>query len=191
MLLDTALSADLPIVKTILENATAELCQKLLSVEHGTGKATTHLGRITVERTGTPLQMAIYDHDEEMVAFLKEKMDSAEFQRQCEAVVGADYDAFLRKQEAEATTLCAGLEDAFNVARLNEFTLDKNYAASTTSPQLPRTIDAFINKLMDYVKNNPVHNPTILQRVYEIYSQLPSDFHRDCFFSQKVIGGVQ
>lgn len=186
-LLDSALNADL---KTVTDITTTMHPNKLRRL-HGTGKAITCLGRITVERIGTPLQMAIYDHDEEMVAFFKEKMDPVEFQCQCEAVVGTDYDAFLRKQEAEATALCTGLEDAFNAARPNEFTVNNTYAVSTTSTQLPRTIDAFINKLMDYVKNNPVHNPTILQHVYEIYTRLPSDFNRDCYFSQKVIGGVQ
>lgn len=148
ILLDTALNADLPIVKEILENATPEQCQKLLSTEHGTGFATTRLGRVTVERTGTPLQMAIFDHDEEMVAFFKEKMGLAEFQRQCEAVVGADYDVFLKNQEKEATALCAGLEDAFKAARPNTFTVDRNYVASTTSQQCLRTIDTFINELI-------------------------------------------
>ena len=190
-LLDASLNADLKTVKRIFEKTDPDTLRRLLSTEYGTGKATTVLGRITVERTGTPLQMAIYDHDEEMVAFFKEKMDLAEFQRQCEAVVGADYDAFLKKQEVAATELCAGLEKAFNEAQSNEFTIDGEYVASTTSPQLLRTIEVFINKLMDYVKNNPVYNPTILQRVYEIYSRLPSDFNRDCFFSQKIIGGAQ
>jgi len=190
-LLDSALNADLKTVTDITTTMHPDKLRRLLSTEHGTGKAITCLGRITVPRTGTPLQMAIYDHDEEMVAFFKERMDPAEFQRQCEAVVGTDYDAFLKKQEKEATALCADLEDAFKAAQLNEFTVDGNYVASTRSTRLPGTINAFISRLTDYSQKNPVHNPYILLRVYEIYSRLPSDFNRDCFFSQKVIGGVQ
>jgi hypothetical protein len=189
-LLEYALNADLSNVKAILENVSSELCQQLLS---GSGKATTHLGRELIDRTGTALQMAIYDHDEEMVEFFKEKMEPAEFQRQCEVVVGADYDAFLIKQKVDATLLYTRLEDAFKSALPNEFTVNKNgYVASTTSKQLPGIIDDFIKKLMDYVKNNPVHNPFILQRVYEIYTHMmPIHLERDCYFSQKVIGGMQ
>ena len=192
-LLDASLNADLKTVERIFKKTDPDILCRLLSTEDG--KATTVLGRITVERTGTPLQMAIYDHDEEMVAFFKaffkEKMDLTEFQRQCEKVIGTDYDAFLNKQEFEATKLCADLEKAFESAPPEAFNVNGNNVASTTSTQLPGTIDAFINRLTHYCQNNPVHNPYILQRVYEIYWRLPSDFNRDCFFSQKVIGGVQ
>ena len=54
-----------------------------------------------------------------------------------------------------------------------------------------KTHHAFINRLADYCQKNHVHNPYILQRVYEIYYRLPRGPNRTCFFSQKVIGGVQ
>ena len=190
-LLNASLNADLKTVKRIFEKTHPDTLRRLLSTKDG--KATTVLGRITVERTGTPLQMAIYDHDEEMVAFFKEKMkmDPAEFQRQCEKVIGTDYDAFLQNQEVEATEICANLEKAFESAPPAAFTVNGNYVASTTSKELPGTINDFINGLADYCQKNHVHNPYILQRVNEIYCRLPPYFSRDCFFSQKVIGGVQ
>ena len=190
-LLNASLNADLKTVKRIFEKTHPDTLRRLLSTKDG--KATTVLGRITVERTGTPLQMAIYDHDEEMVAFFKEKMkmDPAEFQRQCEKVIGTDYDAFLQNQEVEATEICANLEKAFESAPPAAFTVNGNYVASTTSKELPGTINDFINGLADYCQKNHVHNPYILQRVYDIYHRLPSYFDHACFFSQKVIGGVQ
>jgi hypothetical protein len=206
-LLNASLSADLDVIKRIAEKTRPDIFLHLLSIE---GKVTTRLGRITVERTGTPLQMAIYDHDEEIAAFFKEKMDPEEFEKQSKSAFAKAltrekcaelghrnasaleyHQAMLEQQNKDAEILCAGLENAFKSAPINEFTVDNHYVASTRSTQCLRTIDTFINKLMDYVKNNPVHNPYILQRVYEIYSRFPSGFHRDCFFSQKVIGGVQ
>ena len=117
--LNASLHADLKTVQRIVEKMDPDKLDRLLSAEHGTGKAITCLGRIRVERTGTPLQMAIYDHDEEMVAFFEKNMYPAEFQRQWEAVVGKNYKAFLDKQEADAKRLCAGLQDAFQSAPPN------------------------------------------------------------------------
>src|SRR3990167_4072300 len=193
-LLDASLNADLKTVERIFKKTDPDILCRLLSTEDG--KATTVLGRITVERTGTPLQMAIYDHDEEMVAFFKaffkEKMDLTEFQRQCEKVIGTDYDAFLKKQEFEATEICADLEKAFKSAPPDAFNVNYgNSVASTTSTELLGIIDVFINRLAHYCQKNPMHNPYILQRVYEIYYRLPRGPNRTCFFSQKVIGGVQ
>jgi hypothetical protein len=209
-LLNASLNADLKTVKRISEKMHLDMLRRLLSAEHGTGFAATCLGRITVERTGTPLQMAIYDHDEEMVAFFKEKMDHEEFERQskdafrkalfpkkcaeldCRNAAALEYhQAMQEQQNKDAEKLCAELKDAFKAALPGKFTVDNNYVASTTSTQLPETIGAFINRLTDYVKNNPMHNPFILQRVYEIYDCLASDYNRDCYFSQRVIGGVQ
>jgi len=185
-LLDAALNADLKMVERILAQVSPEQRRAMLST---VGKATiTHLD---IERTGTPLQMAIYDHDEEMVAFFKEHMDPAEFQHQWEAVLGSDYQAFLAKQEIEAETLCNELKGAFEKARPNEITCDTNYAAKTTSTALQDTLGRFRNKLEQYIKDNPIHNPYILQQVYNIYVQLPDNFESDCLFSQQVIGFVQ
>jgi len=132
---NAALNADLDEVKHILEKSTPEQCKLLLST---TATATiTHLG---VKRIGTPLQMALYSDDEEMVAFFKEHMEPAEFQRQWIEVIGPDYPAFLKKQETEAEALCSELEDAFNRVGANEITCDNSYVTSTTCKALQNTL---------------------------------------------------
>ena len=204
-----AFNADLTLVQRIVEPATPEDRRIMLSTA---STINTQLGRTTVERIGTPLQMAIYDHDEEMVAYFKDpnRMDPEEFQRQLKAAFAKaltsekhaelkeqnasalDYHkAMLETQQKDAETLCDGLENIFKATPAAQFSRDASYTANTSSEALQKAVSAFIERLADYLKSNPVYNPYILQQVYEIYDRLPSDFKRDLFFSQNVIGGVQ
>lgn len=183
-LLDAALNADLAVVERILRNSKnpqAMLCVK----ENAT---ITHLN---IERTGTPLQMALYGHDEEMVAAIKRHMDPAEFQRQWEAVFGPDYNAFLERQEAEAKQLCSELESAFKAASATDVTNALKRVANTTSA-LQDALNRFKDNLERYVRENKVHNPYILQRLFEIYDTPTfDDWNKDCLISQQAIGVTQ
>ena len=174
-----------------------------------------------ITRTGTPLQMAIYSDDEEMVAYLKTQMDEDEFHHQCREVfedainntndeiklalkdkiaslkngnaTTEDYLNVMREvQQEEAKVLCADLQKMFTDVNVNDFSTDARYVAATTSTALPNMVDDFIkNKILHYVKTHPIYNPYLLQTVYDIYANLPSSFDRDCYFSQKINGGIQ
>lgn len=184
-LLDGALNADLKIVEKIILEASPENRQTFLFTP---GKAViTHSG---IERTGTPLQMALYSHDEKMVEVMKRHMDPAEFQRQCEAVFRSDYDAFLAKQLRDATQLCSELENAFAQASATDITNGLNHVPNTTSA-LQSKLNRFKDNLERYVRENPVHNPYILQRLFEIYDNLPYDWDKECLLSQQTIGLVE
>ena len=192
MLLDAALNADLAIVKAILKNATDEQRQKLLSTQYGTDKATTRLGHIDVERTGTPLQMALYGHDEEMAAAIKSHMDPAEFQRQWEAVFGPDYNTFLVRQQQEANKLCGKLDEAFGKASKTHVTNALHRVANTTPSVLQDTLNRFKDDVEQHVRENRVHNPYILQRLFGIYdSPTCNDWDKGYLLSQQAIGVAQ
>ena len=191
-------------------------------------------GTITVEhlkdrypgitRTGTPLQMAIFSDDEEIVGYLKTQMDIDEFHHQCREVfedvinnttaeiktilkdkiaslkngnaTTEDYLNVMREvQQKEAKALCTDLRKMFTDVNANDFAIDvdAHYVASTISTTLPNQVEAFLQKILEYVKTHPIHNPYLLQTLYDIYASLPSlksDFHRNCYFSQKIIGGI-
>lgn len=211
-LLNAALNADLKTVKQIFAKTNPNMLRRFLSTTHGTGQATTCLGPLTVERTGTPLQMAIYDHDAEMVAYFKEKMSPNEFDHQAKnafkkaisskkckeldsrnATALEYHQAMLEQQNSDAKKLHAGLEDAIQTEPNNRFFVAHKHTdtVSTTSLPLLKITAAFFEKLIKYVSNNSVHNPFILQHTYEIYSQLLSNSNRGCYFSQKVLGRAQ
>ena len=181
-------------------------------------------GTITVEhlkerypgitRTGTPLQMAIFSDDEEMVGYLKTQMNEYEFHDQCREVFenaidnttneikltlkdqiaalqtnNATTEDYLNVmhavQQEEANALFADLRKMFTDVNVNDFAIDARYVASTTSTTLPNQVDAFLQKILGYVKTHPIHNPYLLQTVYNIYANLPSlvsDLGRDCYF---------
>lgn len=153
------------------------------------GTATiTHLG---IERTGTLLQMALYSHDEKLAAFIQKYMDPAEFKQQLEAVFGPDYNAFLAGQQIEATRLCGELEDVFKAASATEVTNALDRVANTTSA-LQNTLNRFKDNLERYVRENKVHNPYILQRLFEIYDTSTFDvWDKDYLLSQQAIGVAQ
>lgn len=202
---NAALNADLEMVQRIVTKTSADRLHILLSTE--TTAIITHLG---IERTGTPLQMAIYDHDEDMVGYFKKIIDPIEFDRQSKkafamalsseereklerkkASVFDYHQTMLKTQQKEAAALFAGLEDTFKATPSARFSCDASNVVYTSSAELQKAIDTFFNQLKDYIKRNSVHNPYILQRVYGIYERLHSDFNRDSFFSRKMIGGVQ
>ena len=66
-LLNASLNADLKTVKRICGKTHPDTLRRLLSTE---GIAATCLGRVTVERIGTPLQMAIYVDNDDMGGYL-------------------------------------------------------------------------------------------------------------------------
>lgn len=154
-----------------------------------------HLRHLNIQRSGTPLQMALYGGDEDIVAYLKTIMDPAEFERQSKEVfesalpleIRAELDAkdapaveyhnaMLIAQKAEAEKLC---NEAFQfrvVDGKDQFAINDE------------TVADFQQKLTDYIKKNPMHNPAILHRLYEIHEKLPGDYTEDCLFSEKVLG---
>ena len=191
-LLVAALNAveDLQTIKDIVEKTSPKQLPILLSTS-GTA-AIEHLKHLDIQRTGTPLQMALYSDDEGVVAYLKTVMDPEEFERQSKEVfrnalpaakqIELDtlkaptleyYNAMLIAQKAVAEKLCndAFLFDAVN----NRFTITD------------ASIADFQQKLNSYVKNNPMHNPFILHRLYEIYENLPGHYAEDCLFSEKAL----
>lgn len=221
--LTAAFNANLDGLKQHLESISPAARKQLLS-EKGTITIEHLKKRYPgITRTGTALQMAIYSDDEEMVAYLKTQMDIDEFHHQCREVfenaiksttdeiklalkdkiaslqnanaTTEDYFNVMHKvQQEEAKALCADLGKMFTEVNVNEFAVDVRYIASTTSTTLQSQIDIFKQKILDYVKTHPVHNPYLLQMVYEIYANLPSihnDLGRDFYFSQKIIGGIQ
>src|SRR3990167_7445357 len=159
-----------------------------------------HLG---IERTGTPLQMALYSHDEALFKLLADQMDPAEVQHQCKVIFDrykvADYNGLIKKLEANANGLCSELEAAFSPERINDIT----YALGPTDitnalGRVPGTTSALQNalhrfniNLNRYVRTNSVHNPYILQRLFEIYDQLPYHWDTECLISQQAIGPAQ
>lgn len=194
-LLVAALNAveDLQTIKDIVEKTSPKQLPILLSTS-GTA-AIEHLKHLDIQRTGTPLQMALYSDDEGVVAYLKTVMDPEEFERQSKEVFRnalppakqteldalnapalAYYNAMLITQKAAAEELCneAFAFDAVN----NRFTITN------------ATIADFQQKLNSYVKNNPMHNPFILHRLYEYETDenLPSNYAEDCLFSEKALG---
>lgn len=133
-LLDAALNADLIAVKAILENREKRTVELLLA-RSGT-IASDNVGN----RTGTPLQMAICNRDEEMVGFFKALMSYPQFQYQVTTVLGYNYETFVATQKKEAGKLCYILAATRNAS-----------------------LDSFKTNLTKYIKRKPVHNPYILE----------------------------
>gem|GEM_PF-5793031 len=154
-------------------------------------RGTATITHLDIERTGTLLQMALYSHDEKLVAFIQKYMDPAEFQRQWEEVFGPDYNDFLARQQTEATRLCGELEDAFKAASATDVTNALNRVANTSSA-LQDALNRFKDNLERYVGESRVHNPYILQRLFEIYDTPTFDnWNKDCLLSQQAIGVAQ
>lgn len=211
-MLTASLNADLDTVKETVEKSAAQL-NSLLSTQ---GKAIyTHLLqetiRISIERTGTPLQMAIYGDDKELQRFFKDLMSSDEFERQAieafssvlsketirtletqKASAFTYQAAMIEQQKQDAQNLCANLKNAILASDPKEYTLDCNLIANTTSAEVNAAVGDFKTKLLHYRKTHPVHNPYILQTLYDIYhNQDAEPSARDYFFSQKGIGAEQ
>jgi hypothetical protein len=152
---------------------------------------------LNIQRIGTLLQMALYGGDEDVVDYLKRVMDPAEFERQSkdvfrnalpreirtkldakDAPAAEYYNALLSVQKEAAEKLCN-----------EEFAFD---ALTNRFPINAATVAEFQKKLEDYVRNNPIHNPFILCRLYEIYEEAPSvSYDNDSLFSAKAIGAAQ
>jgi hypothetical protein len=180
-LVNAALNADLKAVIGILEKTNPTKLDELLRAS--STAITTHFGS---ERTGTALQMALFSGDEAMVKALQPHMNPGEFQRQWIEVFGTDYNAFLERQKNQAVQLCAELEAAFRGATGSDIANAVNPVPETTS-ELQRTLSRFQQTLEHYVRENPVHNPFILQILFEIYDRLPFDQNKDVLFSQQAI----
>lgn len=184
-LLNASLNADLNTVERHINATNPRDLPIVLSTKSTV--AINHLNHLNIQRTGKPLQMALYSGDEDVVAYLKAKMDPKEFEGQSKEVFREAlllsgkctktlddrnapalnyYNAMNEGQSIEARILCSGLE-------------------TTVSEE---SVAQFHEKLIDYVKNHPVHNPYILHRLYEIYESLPDNYNQDCLFSQKAIG---
>ena len=182
---------NLDVIENIITKTDPEQRSILLSTP-----ITVNIEHLNIQRTGTPLQLALYGDDEDIVAYLKTVMDSEEFERQSKDVFrnalplelrtelddrsasALEYkNAMLEVQKAEAERLCneAFLFDAAN----NRYTITN------------ATVTDFQQKLENYVRHNPMHNPAILHRLYEIYKKLPGVYAEDCLFSQKAIGHAQ
>lgn len=188
-LLDATLNADQAAVERLFEGKDDIAIKAMLSTS---GIAViAHLG---IERTGTPLQMALYSHDEAMFKLLADQMDPAEVQRQCKVIFDryeiADYNGLTRKLEADANRLCSELEAAFSRASATDITNALNRVPGTTSA-LQDALNRFNINLDRYVRTNPVHNPYILQRLFEIYDRLPYDWNTECLISQQAIAPAQ
>lgn len=186
---NASLNADFETVKRIVEKTNPDNLRILLSTE--TTAIITHLG---IERTGTPLQMALYSHDEAMFKILSCKMDPAEVQRQCKVIFDrykvADYNGLIKELEADANRLCGELGAVFSLASATDITNALNRVPGTTSA-LQDALHRFNINLDRCVRANPVHNPYILQRLFEIYDQLPYDWNTECLISQQAIGLAQ
>jgi len=146
-LVNAALNANLDEVCDIIINKTHPEKRDALLREYRTATVN------GIERFGTALQMALFSGDEAMAKALQPHMDSAEFQRQWIEVFGTNYNAFLERQKNQAVALCAELQIAFN----------------------PESANKFRESLTCYVRANPVHNPFILQTLFEIYDRLLFD----------------
>jgi len=215
--LTAAFNADLDGLKKHLESISSNARKSLLSEK----------GTITIEhlkerypgitRTGTLLQMAIFDDDEEMVGYLKTKMIDDEFHHQCREVfenainsttdeikitlkdhiaslqknnvTTEDYFRVMREvQKREAETLCAVLRKRFIDVD------ERDFPHGTSTPSLPlrdQVNDFIKQKVLNYVKTHPINNPYLLQTVYDIYANLPAinDYYRQYrYFLQKIIG---
>ncbi len=188
-LLDATLNADPVAVERLFEGKDDSAIKAMLSTS-GTA-VIAHLG---IERTGTPLQMALYSHDEAMFKLLADQMDPAEVQRQCKVIFDryevADYNGLIKKLEADANRLCDELEAVFSRASATDITNALNRVPGTTSA-LQDALNRFNINLDRYVRDNSVHNPYILQRLFEIYDRLPYDWNTECLISQQAIGPAQ
>lgn len=188
-LLNAALNADLETLKNILEKTHPEKRNILLSAE--STATITHLDYLDIKRTGTALQMALYSGDEKMVEVIKQYMnDDVEFQRQRIKVFGPDYNAFLEEQKIQAAELCRDLQTAFTNAPAVDITNALNRIPGTTSA-LQIALNNFQQTLERYVRANPVHNPFILQTLFEIYDRLPFNIDMLRLFSQQAIGPTE
>ena len=86
------------------------------------------------------------------------------------------YNAMLESQKIEAEKLCNKAFLLRVVDGKEIFTIN------------PETIANFQQRLENYIRHNPMHNPAILHRLYEIYEKLPGVYAEDCLFSQNAIG---
>jgi hypothetical protein len=185
-LVNAALNADLEAVIGILEKTNPTKHDKLLRAS--STAITTHCGS---ERTGTALQMALFSGDEAIVKALQPHMDPGEFQRQWIEVFGTNYKAFLERQKNQAVQLCAELESAFRGATDSDIANALNRVPETTS-ELQKTLSRFQEALEHYVRENPVHNPFIMETLLEIYNRLPAfDSNADELISRQVFGAAQ
>lgn len=135
-----------------------------------------HLRHLNIQRSGTPLQMALYGGDEDIVNYLKIVMDPAEFERQSKEVFRnalplekqteldarnasalERYNVMLVVQKAEAEKLCNEVFQFRVVDGKDQFTINDE------------TVADFQKKLTDYVRNNPMHIMKILDRSHSGY----------------------
>src|SRR3989338_6568071 len=75
---------NLDVVTNIITNTSPEQRSILLSTPSTANIE--HLKHLNIQRTGTPLQLALYSGDEDIVSYLKTVMDPAEFERQSKDV---------------------------------------------------------------------------------------------------------
>jgi hypothetical protein len=185
-LLDAVLNADPVAVKQIFKRKDSAAIKAMLSTS-GTS-VIAHLG---IERMGTPLQMALYSHDEKMFELIAGQMDPEEVQQQCQKVFNdcgvCDYSALIKEQKKEANRLCGELEGAFHKASPTDITNALEHVPDTTSA-LQDTLKRFNSNLDRYVKANPVHNPYILRCLFEIFDRLSDG---EYLISQQAIGLAQ
>lgn len=180
---------DLNVIKAIIGKASPEQRSILLSTLYKANIE--HLKHLSIQRTGTPLQLALYGGDEDIVSYLKTVMDPKEFERQSKDVFrnalppelnirnasAPEYqNAMLKVQKVDAERLC------------NEAFLFRVVDGKEIFTINPETIANFQQQLENYIRHNPMHNPAILHRLYEICAKLPGGHMEDCFFSQKAIG---
>lgn len=187
---NASLNADLEIVQRIIVKTKPEKLRMLLSTK--TTVIITHLG---IERTGTPLQMALYSHDEIAFKMLADQMNPKIVTRQCQEVFNnygvRDYGALIKKQIDEADKLGDELEAAFARTSATDITNALDRVAGTTSALLQDALNRFNINLDRYVRANFVHNPYILQRLFEIYDRLHYDCNAEHLLSQQAIGSAQ
>ena len=195
-LLTAALNAveDLETIKGIVEKTDPKKLPRLLSTS---GTATIkHLKHLDIQRTGTPLQMALYGDDEDVIAYLKSVMDPEEFERQSKEVLR---NALSPEKQIELDALNAPLLDHYNAMRIAQAEAARElchnaFASNVANREFTitnATIADFQRKITNYVKNNPIHNPYILDGLYEIYNKLPFDNQEKCLFLQKALGHAQ
>jgi hypothetical protein len=186
---NASLNADFETVQRIIKKNEPENLRILLSTE--TTAIITHLG---IERTGTPLQMALYSDDEAMFKLLADQMDPAEVRHQCKVIFDryevADYYGLIKKLEADANGLCSELDAVFSRASATDIRNALGRVPGTTSA-LQDALNRFNINLDRYVRDNSVHNPYILQRLFEIYDRPPYNWNTACLISQQAIGPAQ
>lgn len=193
---NASLNADLEIAQRIIEKTDPEKLRILLSTE--TTAIITHLG---IERTGTPLQMALYSHDETMFKTLAAQMTPEIVALQCKKVFSdhgvCSYSALIEKQKVEANALCAEVKmefsnasNAYSAGAPNAYFTKALDCAPGTIVTRQDALNRFNINLDQYVRVNPVHNPYILQRLFEIYDEVV-DWEIDPLLSQRAIGVAQ